>query len=67
MKIRQFRNIVQELEDKINNSNLDEFIAWAKEYNIYQEGGTKFYKSMCDKIKERLDKENLDYDVVRPD
>jgi hypothetical protein len=57
---------VQHMEN-IANGDLKEVIAFAKSYNIFQTGGTKFYKAMCDQIKQRLDKEGLSYEIVRPE
>jgi hypothetical protein len=51
----------------IDDGSIDEFIVFAKKYNIFQPNGTKFYQSMCDKIKARLDREGLDYETVRPE
>lgn len=66
-KILNAVNKLNEMHDIINNKPLDEFISFAKKYNIFQENGTKFYQSMCDKIKARLDHEGLDYEIVRPE
>jgi hypothetical protein len=49
----------------IDNSPVDEFINFAKEYNIFQESDNRFYKSICDRIKKRLASENLSQDVLR--
>lgn len=51
--------------DTIDNGPIDEFIEFAKNYNIFQQSNNKFYKMMCDKIKTRLDKEGLDYNIVK--
>lgn len=53
--------------NKINNLDINEFITFAKKYNIYQQSNSKFYDLVCNKIKERLDKEGLDYEIVRPE
>jgi hypothetical protein len=66
-KILNAVNKLNEFNDIIENKPLDEFIPFAKRYNIFQENGTKFYQSMCDKIKARLDREGLDYETVRPE
>jgi hypothetical protein len=50
----------------IETGTLQEFITLAKEYNIFQESKNKFYLSMCEKIKNRLIKENLTENDVRP-
>lgn len=56
--------------DKINlieNSTKEDFITFAKQYNIFQQSNSKIYDEMCDKIKARLDREGLSYDIVRPE
>lgn len=60
-------DILQKNIELIETGNKEEFIAYAKQYNIFQTNGTKFYKMMCDKIKARLDREGLDYEIVRPE
>jgi len=60
-------NTLPEIIDMIENGTTQDFIVFAKSYNIFQMGGTKFYQMMCDKIKERLDKEGLSYETVRPE
>lgn len=67
MNIRVERNIFQERLNLINDGNIDDVIAFAKSYNIFQENGTNAYKFFCQQIKDRLDKEGLSYDVVQPD
>ena len=57
---------IDNLQDKIYNSSLEDFIIFAKQYNIFQNSTNEFYKSICDKIKQRLQKENLTEDDVRP-
>lgn len=56
----------QEMIETIEQGTLADFIKLAKEYNIFQESKNKFYLSMCEKIKQRLKKENLTEDAVRP-
>lgn len=51
----------------IENGSTQDFIDFAKRYNIFQENGTQFYKIICDKIKARLDTEGLSYEIVRPE
>lgn len=51
----------------VENGPLNEFIDFAKNYNIFQPNGGSFYTMMCTKIKERLDREGLSYDTVRPE
>jgi hypothetical protein len=54
-----------EMIDLIENGSLDDFLQFAKEYNIFQNSTNKFYLSMCEKIKNRLLKENLHEDVLK--
>lgn len=56
----------QEMIDTIDNGSIDDFIKIAKEYNIFQTSTNKFYLSVCKKIRDRLAKENLSEDVVKP-
>lgn len=51
----------------INDSNIDDFIQFAKSYNIFQESNSKFYDDMCNRIKARLDREGLSHETVRPE
>lgn len=51
----------------IENGTTIEFLQFAKSYNIFQESGTKIYETICNKIKQRLDKEGLSHEVVRPE
>lgn len=60
-------NVLLDTIELVKNGNLQEFINFAKSYNIFQTGGTKSYKMLCDLIKERLDREGLSYDIVRPE
>lgn len=51
----------------IENGNLDEFLAFAKSYNIFQESKNNCYQSICAKIRQRLQKEKLDETIIRPE
>jgi len=53
--------------DSVEKTNLEDFINFAKSYNIFQESNSKFYDMVCDKIKARLDREGLSHDTVRPE
>lgn len=53
--------------DICDNKPLDEFISFAKTYDIFQIPRTKIYSRMVDRIKARLDREGLDYEIVRPE
>ena len=44
---------------------LEEFITFAKEYNIFQESNSRFYDETCAKIRERLSKEGLSEDSLK--
>jgi hypothetical protein len=57
---------IQQMNDVVESGSLQEFLDFAKTYNIFQESNNKFYKSMCEKIRQRLIKENLTEDDVRP-
>lgn len=57
---------VNEIYALIDNGDLDKFIEFAKQYNIFQEANSKFYTDMCERIKQRLTKEQLSIDAVRP-
>lgn len=57
-------NIIEVIE----HGDLNEFIKFAKSYNIFQEKNTgKLYKHLCDLIKARLDREGLSHETVRPE
>lgn len=60
-------DITKQQFDFIENSNLEDFIIFAKKYNIFQESRSKIYDEYCTKIKARLDREGLAYDTVRPE
>ena len=63
------KNIISipQLIDKIENADISDFIDFAKNYNIFQDSNSKFYDEICNKIKARLDREGLDYEIVRPE
>ncbi len=60
-------NILGQLDEKIFESNVQDFIQFAKTYNIFQTGGTKFYHDTCDKIKKRCEQEGLSLETIRPE
>lgn len=66
MKIYEMRDVYQEYNDLIDNGSTDEFLQFAKKYDL-SETGTQFYNYICDKIKERLDRENLSHDILKPE
>lgn len=65
--ITQATNPSTYYNEKIQDPNLQSFIRWAKDYNIFQESNSKVYDYVCNLIKERLDNEGLEYEIVRPD
>ena len=67
MKIVHFNNFIDTMLHDIDNLPKDEFIAFAKKYNIFKISRSKFYDFICTKIKARLDREGLDYEIVRPE
>lgn len=60
-------DIVSKYIKIIDEGTTDEFISFAKGYNIFQTPRTKIYSRMVDRIKARLDREGLDYEIVRPE
>ena len=58
-------NYYDTMFDIVENGELQDFINFAKSYNIFQISNSKFYDLMCDKIKARLDREGLSYDVLK--
>lgn len=57
----------QDRLDYINNSSKEDFIIFAKNFNIFQQSNNKIYNELCDLIKQRLNREGLSYETVRPD
>jgi hypothetical protein len=57
---------IEEIDSIINTGSVEEFIVFAKSYNIFQQSNNKFYKLTCEKIRNRLQQENLTEDDVRP-
>ena len=58
-------NEVNEIIELIENGDVNTFIEFAKTYNIFQESNSKFYTQMCQRIRDRLDRENLNEDFLR--
>jgi len=65
--MRVIPDITKILFEKVNEPDIDKFIQFAKLYNIFQESNSKFYDKMCYLIKQRLDREGLSYETVRPE
>lgn len=57
----------QRILNIISSGTTEEFIAFAKTYNIFQESRSKVYDKICNLIKERMDKQNLSYDLIKPE
>jgi hypothetical protein len=58
-------NQINEIFTLIDNGDVNEFIAYAKTYDIFQQSNSKFYTQMCERIRDRLNRENLSEDVLR--
>jgi len=65
--MEQLIDYSEQINKIINNGTSEEFINFAKSYNIFQVSRSKRYTEICNQIKQRLDKEGLDHEVVRPD
>ena len=65
--VKQVHNVVEKILFDIDNLSTPEFIIYAKKYNIFKISHSKFYDFVCNKIKARLDREGLDYEIVKPD
>lgn len=59
--------MLQNINNIIENGSTADFIEFAKRYNIFQKSNSKFYDQMVNKIKQRLDREGLNYDIVKPE
>lgn len=58
---------VNRVFDFIDNGNIDEVIEFAKKENIWADKINRYEQTKVLKIKERLDKEGLNYEIVRPE
>lgn len=56
---------VNQIFTLIDSGDVNQFIAYAKTYDIFQESNSKFYTQMCQRIRDRLNRENLSEDVLR--
>lgn len=63
----QTMNDLDNVMNIINNGNKEQFIEFAKRYNIFQETDNKFYAFICNKIKDRAKKDNIDLNLLRPE
>lgn len=59
-------HMVNKIHDLIDNGSREDFIKFAKEYNIFQDSNSKFYTDTCERIKQRLTRDNISIDSVRP-
>jgi len=68
MKHIELKDHYTRIMETIDNSPLDDFISFAKQYDlsVIRPEGT-FYNYICTKIKERLDREGLSHDIIRPE
>lgn len=54
-------------QEFIQSGNINEVIDFAKTFNIFQDSTNKMYQHWCTLIKQRLDKEGLSHETVRPE
>lgn len=57
---------LENINDKIYTSDIQKFINFVKEYNIFQNSNNEYYKKNCEKIKKRLNDLNIPIDDVQP-
>lgn len=57
--------IIYKIFNMIDNGNIDEVIEYAKQENIFAPKVNRFEETVVAKIKTRLDKEGLDYNIVK--
>jgi len=60
-------NVLDQYKKIIETGTSEEFISFAKKYNIFQVPRSSVYRNMCILIKARLDREGLSYETVRPE
>jgi hypothetical protein len=65
-KIVEHTNYAEVWTNICVNGSLEEFLIFAKQYNIFQISRSRLYDDICNKIKARLDREGLPYETVRP-
>ena len=51
----------------IDKGNITEVIKYAKNENIFADKINTWQRCVVERIKQRLDREGLEYDIVRPD
>lgn len=51
----------------IDKGNIVEVIEFAKKENIFASKINRFEQGLVEKIKQRLDREGLNYDIVKPE
>lgn len=57
--------LVKNYDKKIFETSKDEFIQFAKNYNIFQSSENKFYLDNVKKIIQRCEQENISLDLLR--
>lgn len=67
IRVGIFVDYHKEYEQFIENAHTDDFIAFSKNYNIFQESDSELYYTICNLIKNRLEKEGLSLEIVKPD
>jgi len=55
-----------EITELIDNGSKEDFLEFAKQYDL-SKTGTTFYNYVCDKIRQRLDREGLSHETIRPE
>lgn len=58
---------IYQILNLIDNGNIDEVIKYAKNENIFADKINTWQRCVVERIKQRLDREGLEYDIVRPD
>lgn len=51
----------------IDKGNIHEVIEYAKKENIFADKINTWQRCVVERIKQRLDREGLEYDIVRPE
>lgn len=51
----------------IDSGDIDEVIAFAKQQDIFAEKINRYQKTVVSKVKQRLEKEGLNLEIVKPD
>lgn len=59
--------LVKNYDKRIFETSKDEFIQFAKNYNIFQSSQNKFYLDNVKKIIQRCEQENISLNLLRPE